>query len=134
MSKDPQSEIFRTMPGDGSAEWEETFYGCLSEHGNWDMEKFWIFHMALTEIGKEVQEDAVVDRKLVYALLYIQQHVLTHVTSHYNSQVDWKFEAIDDEQLFEFVERFELAILGAISGEVSAESSFDLVNPLLADA
>jgi len=39
MSNDPQSEIFRNMPGDGSAEWEETFYGCLSEHGDWNIVK-----------------------------------------------------------------------------------------------
>ncbi len=122
------------MPGDGSAEWEETFYGYLSEHGDWDIEKFWVFHMALIEIGKEVQEGTVVGRNLVYALLYIQQGVLTHIASHFNSQVDWKFETVDDEQLFEFAERFELAILGAISGEVPAESSFDLVNPLLSNA
>lgn len=133
MSSDPSVEIFKNLPGDGSVEWEDTFYGYLSEHGEWDVEKFWVLHKALILLGRSVQKDLTVDRSLAHALLYIQQHVLTHVASHSDPRVDWKIESLNDDQLYEYTERFELAILGAISGELLPESSFDLVNPLLSN-
>ncbi len=45
-----------------------------------------------------------------------------------------KIKNLSNEKLFEFKERFEMAILGAITGEILSESSFDLVNPLLKNA
>ena len=134
MKNESLNEIFRNMPGNGSDEWEKTFYGHLSEFGEWNIEKFWVFHKALVTIGKQVEEGTEVNRNLAHTLLYIQQRVLTHVASHFNPAIDWQFESINDEQIYEYIERFELAILGAISGEVIPESSFDIVNPLLSNA
>ncbi|PQJ63632.1 hypothetical protein BTO10_02100 [Vibrio chagasii] len=131
MSNNPIEEVLKNMPGNGSTEWENTFYGCLAECGVWDTEKFWFFHRALTQIGELVQQDTDVDRNLVYALLYIQHGVLTHIGSHFDPRVDWKVESIDDEDLQEYAERFQIAVLSAISGKVMSESSFDLTNPLL---
>ncbi|PQJ60651.1 hypothetical protein BTO10_14995 [Vibrio chagasii] len=131
MSNPPVDEIYKNVPGDGSPDWEHTFYGHLSEYGEWDIEKFWIFHKALIEVGMLVKEGTSVDRNLAYALLYIQHGVLVHIGSHFNSRVSWKFESIDDEELRDYAERFQLAILGAISGDIVPESSFDLINPLI---
>ncbi|MCX7553110.1 Imm41 family immunity protein [Marinicella sp. S1101] len=125
------TEIFRNMPGDGSDEWEKTFFGFLSEFGDWHVEKFWVFHKALIDIGKKVDKKGSVDRELSYALLYIQDSVLTHIASHFDPAIDWQFTSIAGEEIYGFKERFELAILGAISGEVIPETSFDLINPLI---
>lgn len=122
------------MPGDGSEAWEQSFYGFLSEYGEWDVEKFWIFHRALIEIARAKVDGTPVDQELAYALLYIQQNVLIHVASHFNKTVDWSFKTISDDKLYELKERFELAILGAVTGDVFNESSFETVNPLLSDA
>ncbi|MGD8113141.1 hypothetical protein [Vibrio sp. TRT 17S01] len=131
MSNPPVDEIYKNAPGDGSPDWEHTFYGHLSEYGEWDIEKFWIFHKALIEVGMLVKEGTSVDRNLAYALLYIQHGVLVHISSHFDSRVSWKFESIDDEELHDYAERFQLAILGAISGDIVPESSFALINPLI---
>ncbi|WP_104403509.1 Imm41 family immunity protein [Vibrio penaeicida] len=131
MSNHSVDEILKNVPGDGSPDWEHTFYGRLSEYGEWDVQKFWTLHRALIEVGVLVKESTSVDRNLVYALLYIQNGVLVHVSSHFDSRVSWKVESIDDEELQEYAERFQLAILGAISGDIIPESSFELVNPLL---
>jgi hypothetical protein len=128
------TEIFKNIPGDESPEWEQSFYGYLSEYGEWDLEKFWVFHKALVEVAKEVDSEGQVDRELSYALLYIQQKVLTHISSHFNPAIEWQFTSINDDQLYELQERFELAILGAISGQVIDETSFDTLNPLLSNA
>ena len=71
MSNPPVDEIYKNVPGDGSPDWEHTFYGHLSEYGELDIEKFWIFHKALIEVGMLVKEGTSVDRNLAYALLYI---------------------------------------------------------------
>ncbi|WP_367989457.1 Imm41 family immunity protein [Vibrio sp. NTOU-M3] len=131
MSNNPVDEIYKNVPGDGSPDWEHTFYGHLSEYGEWDIEKFWIFHKALIEIGMLVKEGTNVDRNLAHALLYIQHGVLVRISSHFDSRVSWKFESIDDEELHDYAERFQLAILGAISGDIVPESSFALINPLI---
>ncbi|WP_261841400.1 immunity 41 family protein [Aliamphritea ceti] len=69
-------EIFKNIPGDGCLEWEDSFYGYLSEHGEWDLDKFWVLHKALIDIAKEIDDELSVSRELSYALLYIQQNVL----------------------------------------------------------
>ena len=56
---------------------------------------------------------------------------MVHGGSHFNKNDTVKLKGVTDEQLHEFMERFDLAIQGISSGEVLPESSFDLVNPLI---
>ena len=131
--QNPQQEIYRNMPGDGSPEWEKSFYGYLAEYGEWDIDKFWVFHKALINIAKQVDFEQPIERELAYALIYIQERVLTIVSSHFSDN-EFSFTSIEDSTLYDALDRFELALKGAITGEVIPESSFDLVNPLLANA
>ena len=67
-------------------------------------------------------------------LLYLHQKVLNLITAHFTKNDVFEISNIKTEQLYEYKERFEMAILGAISGEVLPEASFDLVNPLVKNA
>ena len=52
-------------------------------------------------------------------------------SNYFNKNDVVNLQGITDEKLHDFIERFDMAILGITSGEVLPESSFDLVNPLI---
>ncbi|MCG7490195.1 immunity 41 family protein [Vibrio sp. Of14-4] len=126
------SELERNIPG--HANWEGSFYERLSEYGEWDSETFWVLHSELLDIAKKQDLHSPVIRELAYMLLYIQQRVLNLISAHFAENDFFEISNIDTEQLYEFRERFEMAILGTITGKVLPETSFDLVNPLINNA
>lgn len=126
------SELERNIPG--NLNWEGSFYERLTEDGEWDSKSFWVLHLELLNIAKQQKPDVGVDRDLAYMLLYLQQRVLTLIASHSTNKDSFKICNINNDQLYEFEERFNMAILGAISGKVLPETSFDLVNPLIKNA
>ncbi len=126
------SELERNIPGNSS--WEGSFYERLTEYGEWNINAFWKLHYDLVNIAKNQDTDLLLDRNLAYRLLYLQQRVLTLISSHFSKDIEWEISNINSDEIYEFKERFEMAILGAVSGEVLPEDSFDLVNPLVKNA
>ncbi|MUH72016.1 Imm41 family immunity protein [Psychrosphaera haliotis] len=126
------SELFRNIPG--NLNWEGSFYERLTEYGEWDSKSFWVLHLDLLNIAKQQISNKPVERELAYMLLQLQQKVLNLISANFAKDDVFNISNITTEQLYEFQERFEMAILGAISGEVLPESSFDLVNPLVKNA
>ena len=124
-------ELERNIPGHSN--WEGSFFERLTEYGEWDQEAFWYLHKELVELAQRADEHSV-DRELAYMLLYLQQRVLNLVAAHFAKNDVFNITNLKGEQLYEFKERFDMAILGVITGEVLPESSFDLVNPLLNNA
>jgi hypothetical protein len=122
-------ELLRNIPGNPN--WEGSFYERLTECGEWDSKSFWLLHLDLLNIAKQQISSQPVDRELAYTLLLLQQKVLTLISAHFAKNDVFQIDNINTEQLYEFKERFQIAVLGAISGEVLPESSFDLVNPLV---
>jgi len=123
------SELLRNIPGNPN--WEGSFYERLTEYGEWDSKSFWLLHLDLLNIANQQVSNQPVERELAHVLLMLQQKVLTLITAHFAKNDVFQISNINTEQLYEFKERFEVAVLGAISGEVLPESSFDLVNPLV---
>lgn len=121
-------ELERNIPGHSN--WEGSFFERLSEYGEWDREAFWRLHIDLVELAKLADENPI-DRNLAYMLIYLQQRVLSLVAAHFAKNDIFSITNLKGEQLYEFKERFDMAITGVITGEVLPESSFDLVNPLL---
>ncbi len=126
------SELERNIPG--HRDWEGSFYENLTEYGEWNADAFWKLHLELTSIARGVDAESPVNRELSYMLLYLQQRVLNLISAHFNENDCFKINNLSNEKLFEFKERFEISILGVITGEILSESSFDLVNPLLKNA
>ena len=126
------SELLRNIPGNSN--WEGSFYERLTEYGEWDSKSFWALHLDLLNIAKQQITNQPVDRELAYMLLLLQQKVFTLTSAHFTKIDVFEISNINSEQLYEFQERFNMAILGAITGEVLPESSFDLVNPLVKNA
>ena len=124
-----QSELERNIPNHPN--WEGSFYEKLTECGEWNIDSFWLLHIELLNIAKKQKLDLPVERELSYMLLLIQQGLLGLIAAHFTKNDVFEISNIDNELLYEFKERFELAILGAITGEVLPETSFDLANPLL---
>jgi len=123
------TELERNIPGNSN--WEGSFYERLTEYGEWDLKSFWVLHLELLNLAKIQNANLPVERGLAYMLLYLQQSVLTLITAHFTENDAFEISHINTDQLYEFKERFEMAILGAISGEVLPETSFGLVNPLV---
>ncbi len=123
------SELERNIPGQPN--WEGSFYERLTEEAEWDSESFWVLHSELINIANNQDTESPVDRELAYKLLYLQQRILNLISAHFTDNDVFEISNINADQLYEFKERFEMAILGAITGKVLPEASFDLVNPLL---
>lgn len=126
------SELERNIPSNSN--WEGSFYERLAEYGEWDSKSFWALHLELLNIAKLQKVSLPVEQNLAYMLLYLQQKVLNLISAHFTKNDVYEISNINTEKLYEYKERFELAILGAISGEVLPETSFDLVNPLVKNA
>ena len=126
------SELERNLPG--HPDWEGSFYEKLTDYGEWDVNAFWKLHLDFLEIAESVNGSNTISRDLARKLLLLQQKVLNLVSSHFNDNDVYEIANIETDLLYEFIERFEMAILGAVSGEVHPESSFGLVNPLVKNA
>ena len=122
-------ELKRNLPT--SNNWEGSFYERLTEYGEWNHEAFWVLHFELISIAKSINRSKSIDRELSIALVTLQQKVLNLVVAHFNKKDTFKILNLKRELLLNFIERFEIAILGVLSGVIPPESSFDLVNPLL---
>lgn len=125
-------ELERNIPRNPN--WEGSFYERLTEYGEWNTDAFWLLHLDLLQVAESANTDEPIDRKLSYMLLYIQQRVNNLTTAHFSKNDVFEISNIKEEKLYEFKERFDMAILGAVTGELLPESSFDLVNPLVKNA
>ncbi|KGJ86387.1 hypothetical protein ND2E_0953 [Colwellia psychrerythraea] len=126
------SELDRNILG--NPDWERSFDERLTEYGEWDSKLFWLLHLERLNIAKQQNTALPFERNLVYSLLKLQQKVLTLISAHFTKNDVFEIRNITTDKLYEFKERFEMAILGAISGVVLLESSFDLANPLVKNA
>ena len=127
MKKFPVLE--KNMPG--NLEWEGSFYERLTEDGEWDIDAFWVLHQELYLIAESQSAEISIDRDLAYMLLFIQQRVLNLISANFVKNDVYIISNINIDQLYEFKERFEIAILAIITGELLPEESFNLKNPLL---
>lgn len=115
----------------GHPDWEGSFSERLYEYCEWNIPEFWKLHKELVELAVWLRGKDEINKQLVGRILGIQKSVRAVVAAHYNKNDVVTISGLTDEQLHEFIERFDMAIMGVASGEVLPESSFDLVNPLL---
>ena len=124
--------IFRNLPGNPA--WVGSFYERLAEDAVWDIDEFWRLHLALIHAAKHASDSQEkMDRDLAWAVAKIQSRVLCLVACHYDPQDVFVIANLTSEELHQFMERFCSAILGVFSGEVLAESAYDLRSPLMGD-
>ncbi|MGF1740301.1 immunity 41 family protein [Vibrio profundum] len=112
-------------------DWEGSFSERLYEYCEWNVTEFWKLHKSLVELAIWLRGEDKIDKQLVGRILGIQKSVWTMVAAHFNENDVVRLKGVTDEQLHEFVERFDLAITGISSGKVLPESRFDLINPLI---
>lgn len=112
-------------------DWEGSFSERLYEYYEWNIPEFWKLHKELVELAVWLRGKDEINKQLVGRILGIQKSVMAVVAAHYNKNDVVTISGVTDEQLHDFIERFDMAIMGVASGEVLPESSFDLVNPLL---
>ncbi|WP_417284915.1 hypothetical protein [Comamonas sp.] len=121
--------IFENLPG--NPRWVGSFYERLVEDAVWDKAEFWKLHLALTEAGSASGSLKSINRELAWAVAKIQSRVLGVLAAHYNPNDIFVISNLAPDELCQFIERFDHAVLGVFSGEVPAESSYDLINPLI---
>ena len=121
--------IFENLPG--NPRWVGSFYERLVEDAIWDRDEFWKLHLALTTAASTSGPLKAINRELAWAVAKIQSRVLGVVAAHYNPKDIFVISNLAPDELHQFVERFDHAILGFFSGEVLAESSYDLTNPFI---
>lgn len=122
--------IFKNLPS--NPQWVGSFYEKLTEYGIWDADEFWKLHFDLVQVAKRDNYSESIDRELALAVITLYSKINNLIFSHYNKNDIFKISNLTSDELFAFQERFEHSIIGFFSGDVIAESSYDLTNPILA--
>ncbi|MFA0814053.1 hypothetical protein [Microbulbifer epialgicus] len=112
-------------------DWEGSFTERLREYGEWNSNEFWKLHKELTELAGEFSSAESIPKVVAANIVSLQKSVCTSFAAHFNENDVFSIKDISDEQLHEYMERFDMVILGVFTGQVLPESSFDAVNPLL---
>ena len=114
-------------------EWEGSFVERLHEYSEWNKPAFWDLHKELIELAREYSLVESVPKDVAARVVALQKTVSTSFAANFNENDGFSIQNINTEELHEFMERFDMAILGVFTGQVIPESSFDLVSPLLAN-
>lgn len=124
--------IFKNLPG--NPEWEGSFCEKLTEYGIWDADEFWKLHFDLVQVAKRDNYSESIDRELALAVVTLYSKITNLISSHYNKNDIFKISNLTPDELLAYKERFDHSIIGVFSGEVIAESSYDLTNPMIVNA
>lgn len=125
-------QIFRNLPG--SPSWEGSFYERLTEHGEWSIVEFWKLHFELVAVARSGDLSVGVNRELAMAVVMLFAKITNLISAHYNVSDVFQVINLSSDELLVFSERLEHAVLGVFSGQVIAEFSYELVNPLIVQA
>ena len=123
--------LYRNCPS--SPNWEGSFVERLHEYSEWNIAAFWQLHKELTEMTLTYVSEDLVEKDIAARIVSLQKTVCTSFAAHFNKNDGFTIKNISTEELHEYMERFDMAILGVFTGQVLPESSFDRVNPLLAN-
>jgi hypothetical protein len=125
-------QIFRNLPGNPG--WEGSFYERLVEYGDWSIVEFWRLHFDLVSAARSEALSAGMSRELALAVATLFAKITNLVSAHYNVNDVFRIKNLSSDDLLAFTERLEHAVLGVFSGQVIAESSYELTSPLIVQA
>lgn len=124
-------QIYRNLPG--NSDWEGSFYERLAEYGDWSIVEFWRLHFDLVGVARSEDSSAGVNRELALAVATLFAKITNLISAHYNVNDVFQIENLSSDELLAFTERLEHAVLGVFSGQVIAESSYELTSPLFVE-
>lgn len=117
----------------GGPLWERSFMGRLHEEGVWDKDEFWHLHADLTRYSIGTRDDDTLPRHVASEVARIIFYIMKSYAAHRDPKDYYQIKGVDDQELYEFIERVELLSVAFFAGEIHGESSFDLQNPYLID-
>jgi hypothetical protein len=120
--------IFKNLPK--NILWEGSFYENLIEYCVWNENEFWKLHFELTRLASDTKSKDI-NKELAWAIITIYQRVSDYIAAHFNPNDITHIENLTDEQIRNYKERLDIAVISVFSGEAYNESSFDLKSPLL---
>ena len=113
--------------------WQESFYAKLTESGIWDRDEFWKLHRDLIGITSELMDSDSMERDFAADLVWLLSRINELYVAHFDKNDVFVISNLSDDEVRQFKERFDVAVLGVFSGELLLESEFELVNPLIDD-
>jgi hypothetical protein len=119
--------IYKNLPE--HPEWEGSFYEKLAEYGIWDADEFWKLHFDLVQAAKKNNDSESINRKFALIVVTLYSKINNLISSHYNKNDVFQISNLTPDELLAFKERLDHSIIGVFSGEVIAESLYDLTNP-----
>ncbi|MCG8311972.1 MAG: immunity 41 family protein [Pseudomonadales bacterium] len=112
-------------------DWEGSFSERLYEYCEWNKVEFWKLHKELTDLAVWLRTEDKMDKDLVGKILGIQRSIWSVVAAHFNKNDVVELTGVTNDELYGFIERFDMAIKALTTGEILPECKFDLVSPLL---
>lgn len=121
-------QIFRNLPG--NSDWKGSFYERLAEYGDWNIVDFWRLHYDLVAAARSQDSSAEVNRDLALGVAMLFAKITTLISAHHNVNDVFQIKNLSTDELLAFNERLEHAVLAVFSGQVIAESSYELTSPM----
>jgi hypothetical protein len=104
---------------------EDSFTGTLNEKHSWSDEEYFKLDDELYDIAEKYNEMDQLPRELVWRIMRIFSYVMMTIGCHYSPNDGYTIENLDDEQLFDKRERFQLVFEGFFKGEMPKTKYFD---------
>ncbi|WP_415906757.1 Imm41 family immunity protein [Neptuniibacter sp. QD72_48] len=109
---------------------DDSFVGCWHEDASLNMQEYWKFDREIYELAS-VYSGEDIPRRVAWPLARIFSYIMMSIQGHYSSNGGFYIENLDDIQMSDFRERFQLVVEGFFKGEMPNNTHFELVNPLL---
>ena len=103
----------------------DSFTGTLHEKCAWSDEEYFKLDDEIYDLSTKYNDIDQLPRVLVWRLMRIFSYVMMTIGCHSNPNDGYKIENLNDEQLFDRRERFQLVFEGFFEGEMPKKKYFE---------
>ncbi len=103
----------------------DSFTGILKEKCAWSDEEYFKLEDELYDLSSKYNDADQLPRIMVWRLMRVFSYVMMTIGCHFNPNDGYKIENLDDEQLFDRRERFQLVFEGFFKGEMPKTKCFE---------
>ncbi|MBD3658300.1 Imm41 family immunity protein [Marinobacter sp.] len=104
---------------------DESFTGILNEKCTWSDEEYFKLDNELYDLAEKYKDADQLPRELVWRVMRIFSYVMMTIGCHSNPNDGFEIKALNDEQLFDRRERFQLVFEGFFRGTMPKTQYFE---------
>jgi hypothetical protein len=109
---------------------ENSFTGIWHEKSLMDYAKYWKFEKCIFDLAC-INGGAEIPRDIAWPLTRIYSYIMISIQSHFDPNDGYEVSNLNQQDMYEFRQRFQEVFEGFFKGEMPNNEYFDIINPLL---